>query len=113
MNHKRLSTFIILFLVLQIIACRNYQSDLKAREAVLRKNLERIRTALDQYYSDHGKYPSTLRELVRRGYFKKIPIDPITRRDDTWILLNSESGIQDIHSGAEGTDLTGTPYNEL
>jgi general secretion pathway protein G len=109
MSHKKLSKFFILFLVFQIFACRNYQSDVKSREAVLRENLDRIRAALDQHYSDHGKYPSTLRELVRRGYFKKIQIDPITRRDDTWILVNSESGIQEIHSGAEGTDLTGTP----
>lgn len=113
MNHHKLIKLLILVLVFQIFACRNNQIAQQNKETILRENLTRIRENIDQYFSDNQKYPPSLKELVRRGYFKTIPIDPITRRDDTWILINSESGIQDIHSGAEGTDLTGTPYSEL
>lgn len=122
MNHKRLSKLLILIFVLQIFACRNNQIALENREGVLRENLKRMREAIDQYFSDNQKYPATLKELVRHGYFKTIPIDPITR-DDNWILVyeergpnsdpNAELGITDIHSSAEGNALDGTPYSEL
>jgi general secretion pathway protein G len=122
MNHKILIKSLILLFVLQIIACRNNQLALENREAILRENLTRLRDGIDKYYSDNQKYPATLKELVRRGYFKTIPIDPITR-DDNWIPVyeergpnsdpNAEPGITDIHSGAEGNTLDGTPYSEL
>ena len=113
MNHKKISKLLILVLLFQILACRNNQNSLQAKETILKENLERIREGIDKYYGDNQKYPATLKELVRHGYFETIPVDPITRRNDTWILVNSESGIQDIHSGAEGQALDGTPYSEL
>jgi general secretion pathway protein G len=123
MNHKILIKSLILLFVLQIIACRNNQLALENREAILRENLKRMREVIDQYFSDNQKYPPSLKELVRSGYFKTIPLDPITRRNDTWVLVyeergpnsdpNAELGIQDIHSGAEGQAINGTPYSEL
>jgi general secretion pathway protein G len=123
MDHKNLSKLLILFLVLQIFSCRNNQNAQQAKESILRENLTRIRENVDQYYGDNQKYPATLKELVKRGYFKTIPIDPITRRDDTWILVyeeqgmnsdpNAELGITDVHSGADGQCIDGTPYSEL
>ena len=109
--------------VFQIFACRNNQNAQQARESILRENLTRIRKGIDKYYSDNQKYPPTLKELVRRDYFKTLPIDPITRRDDTWVLVyeepgqnsdpHAELGITDIHSGADGHAIDGTPYSEL
>jgi general secretion pathway protein G len=123
MNHKNLSKLLILFLVFQIFACRNNQMAQQNKETILRENLTRIRENIDQYFSDNQKYPPNLKELVRRDYFKTIPIDPITRRDNTWILVyeerdmntdpNAELGITDVHSGADGQCIDGTPYSEL
>ena len=47
--------------------------------AVLRTNLFRMRDAIDQYYADKGKYPSSLDALVSEGYMRSIPEDPITK----------------------------------
>lgn len=97
----------------------------KAREAVLRENLTRTREILDQYFSDKGKFPTSLQQLVDEGYLRKMPYDPITGRDDTWQVIfedvgnnpnpdpNAQPGIWDIKSSAQGISLEGTPFNEL
>src|SRR6516225_8924889 len=49
-----------------IVQYRN--SVISARESVLRTYLFRMRDAIDQYYADKQKYPSTLDALVSEGY---------------------------------------------
>src|SRR5215831_6656811 len=56
-----------------------------AKESVLRTDLFRMRDAIDQYYADKGKYPSTLDSLVSEGYMRKLPEDPFTKSSDTWV----------------------------
>lgn len=97
----------------------------KAREAVLRENLTRTREILDQYFSDKGKYPTSLQQLVDEGYLRKMPYDPITGKDDTWQVVfedvginpnpdpNAQPGIWDIKSSGQGISLEGIPFNEL
>jgi general secretion pathway protein G len=102
---------------------------LRAKEAVLKSNLVRVRDALDQYYADKGRYPSSLQDLVEGKYLRKLPIDPITNRDDSWILVQEEvdeeaplpegedgeeaaPGIVDIRSGSKRKSLSGEPYSE-
>lgn len=101
----------------------------RANEAVLKTNLHTLRDVIDQHYGDKGKYPTSLEQLVEAGYLRKVPIDPITKRSDTWILVPEEvdpdsprpesdenedgqPGIVDVHSGALGNALDGTPYSE-
>ena len=100
----------------------------KANEAVLKTNLHTIRDVIDQHYGDKGKYPSSLQALVEAGYLRAVPIDPMTKRSDTWVEVpeeidpdnpptESESedgqpGIVDVRSGAPGNSLDGTPYSE-
>jgi len=93
---------------------------LAAKEAVLREDLQVMRTAIGSYTVDKQKAPQTLEDLVTSGYLKAIPKDPITGRTDTWITGQSEmmstvdqtdSGIDDVHSGAQLTAIDGTSYN--
>lgn len=60
---------------------------LRAREAVLRQNLYYLRDAIDQYYADKQKYPDSLDDLVSAGYFRKLPLDPITGKAD-WVTVD-------------------------
>ena len=101
---------------------------LRANEAVLKTNLRSLRDVIDQHYGDKGKYPTTLDALVDEGYLRKLPNDPITKRNDTWIPVYEEidpdrppaetetedgnPGITDVHSGAPGVSLDGVPYAE-
>ncbi|HEX2224657.1 MAG TPA: prepilin-type N-terminal cleavage/methylation domain-containing protein, partial [Thermoanaerobaculia bacterium] len=58
----------------------------RASEATLKQNLRTMRDVIDQHYGDKGRYPSSLEVLVELGYLRKVPIDPITKRADTWVV---------------------------
>ncbi|HVR10915.1 MAG TPA: prepilin-type N-terminal cleavage/methylation domain-containing protein [Thermoanaerobaculia bacterium] len=106
---------------------------MRANEVVLKNNLRTIRDVLDQYYGDKGHYPPSLETLVKDGYLRAIPIDPITKSTTTWVLVREEAdpdhppegdnsdngdnadntpGIVDVHSGSPRTSFAGTPYAE-
>ena len=100
----------------------------RATESVLKNNLRTMRDVIDQYMGDKGNYPPSLEALVEEGYLRKVPNDPITKSNDTWLLVFEEPsdeesgggfddeaaqpGIIDIHSGSELLSLDGTPYSE-
>lgn len=101
----------------------------RAAEATLRVNLNTIREVLDQHHGDKGSYPTSLEELVDMGYLRRVPFDPITKSEETWVLVyeeldpdnpppetdfpeDGERGIIDVHSGSEAQSLDGTPYSE-
>jgi len=125
---RRGFTFIELLIVMTIIsilvsiAVPLYQkSILRAKEAVLRNNLFTLRMAIDEYTFDKKKAPQRLQDLVDAGYLRQIPVDPITGSNQTWVVImedaltavdQTESGIIDVRSGAEGISLDGTPYSE-
>lgn len=106
----------IIATLLSLIAPRYFHSVDKSKEAALRADLNGMRDAIDKYYGDLGKYPATLDDLVARRYLRKIPPDPITGSDKTWILIppdDLEKGaIYDVRSGAEGVAQDGTSYGE-
>lgn len=85
-----------------------------ARETVLKHNLVGMRVALDQFYRDKARYPETLEELVAQRYIRSIPIDPITQRGDSWILVAPTNGgakaVFDVRSGAIGQGKDGSEY---
>jgi general secretion pathway protein G len=92
----------------------------RAREAVLREDLQTIRHAIDSYTVDKEKAPQSLDDLVQAGYLKDVPKDPITHSTDTWITDQSdsmmdidqtESGISNVHSGAQELATDGSSYN--
>ena len=111
-----------LVVVLASLALVGYQNSLvRAREAVLKEDLFRLRDAIDQYYADKNKWPQALQDLVTDGYVRKVPEDPITNSADSWQTVpaepdpgnpSSEPGIFDVKSGSDRTALDGTPYAE-
>lgn len=114
-------TLIELLVVMAIIATlltiavpRYFKSLDRSKEAVLRQDLNVMRDAIDKYYSDRGKYPAALADLVTRKYIRAIPVDPLTGKDNTWVTVAPEDGAQgevfDVHSGAPGKAADGTPY---
>ena len=90
----------------------------RAREATLKEDLFIFRDVIDQYYADQDEYPPTLEALVENLYLRKIPKDPITGANDTWLVvyafseLGEEEGIFDVKSGSDMVGLDGTPYTE-
>jgi general secretion pathway protein G len=84
-----------------------------ARETVLRQDLVGLRTAIDQFYRDQARYPDTLDELVSKRYIRTIPVDPITERADSWILVPPKEGAKavfDVKSGANQRARDGSDY---
>ena len=86
----------------------------RAKEAALKANLSVLRRALDEYYSDTGKYPEDLSALTERHYLRALPLDPVTNRTDSWVPVPSadeiDKTIVDVKSGAQGKALDGTEY---
>jgi general secretion pathway protein G len=106
----------IIALLLSLAVPRYFGSVDRSKETVLKENLFLMRDTLQKYYSDKGKYPDDLAGLVNDKYLRKIPVDPITESDQTWHVVppddSSKGGVYDVHSGAPGNALDGTPYSE-
>ena len=113
---------VTLIVVLAGIGMSTYSTSVtRAKEAVLRENLFRMRDSIDQFYADKGTYPPDLSSLVSGGYRRQIPKDPFTESADTWQIVMSEPdpaapnaapGVYDVKSGAPGVALDGTPYSD-
>ncbi len=111
---------VILILVSVALPAYN-QSIWRARESVLKQNLFSLRSVISQYTLDKQKAPQALEDLVTAGYFKQIPNDPMTGRNDSWTVEEEtdtimtvdqqEPGIYDVHSGSTATGSDGTAYN--
>jgi general secretion pathway protein G len=73
-----------------------------------------MREAIDKYYGDKNVYPNSLEDLVTNRYIRKIPKDPITNSENTWIIVSPKAGasgsVYDVKSGAPGNGVDGTPY---
>jgi general secretion pathway protein G len=106
--------------LLAAIAIPSYTNNVRnAKEAVLKEDLHTMRVAIDSYTVDKQKAPQSLDDLVQAGYLKTMPVDPFTRRSDTWVPVQSDSlssldqtqsGIDDVHSGAGLNASDGTSY---
>ena len=111
---------VTLIVVLASVGMASYTNSVqRAREAVLRENLFRMRDAIDQYYADKNKYPQSLQDLVTDKYLREVPKDPMTNSADTWTTVPAEvdatnpaaePGVYDVKSGSEGTSLDGSKY---
>ena len=122
-GRRRGFTLVELLVVMAIIATlltiavpRYFRSLQRSREAVLKQDLTTLRESIDKFYGDTGKYPQTLAVLVEKHYIRSIPVDPIAKAADKWIVLNAEepedNGVKDVKSGADGMGENGVPYAE-
>ena len=106
----------VIALLLTIAVPRYFQGVDRAREAVLKEDLNQMRGAIDQFYADRGVYPSRLDELVERNYVRRIPEDPITESSTTWVIVAPRdaelSGVFDVKSGALGVARDGSVYSD-
>ena len=120
---RRGFTLLELLVVMAIIATlltiavpRYFRSLERSKEAVLKQDITTLRESIDKFYGDTGKYPETLAALVEKRYLRALPVDPISHSADTWVVLHAEdpedTGIKDVHSGAEGVGEQGVPYAE-
>jgi general secretion pathway protein G len=117
-------TLVELLVVLAIVATlltlvvpRYFGSIDASKEAVLKENLSVVRKTIDQFYGDLGRYPESLEEMVERKYLRQLPVDPLTERTDTWLLIAPEQGaagtIMDVRSGAAGSAKDGRQFADL
>jgi general secretion pathway protein G len=111
---------ISIIIILASIALPQYQKTIMhARETVLRDDLFKMRSLIDQFAADKGKLPQSLDDLVTEHYLREVPKDPITDQKD-WTVVTGEdpystegaSGVTDVHSSSGDTSTEGTPYSE-
>ena len=111
---------ISIIIILAAVALPQYQKTIMhARETVLKDDLFRMRSLIDQFAADKGKLPQSLDDLVTAGYIREVPKDPITDNKD-WNIETGEdpysteggSGVINVHSSASDVSTEGTPYSE-
>jgi general secretion pathway protein G len=107
----------IVALLLSISVPRYFASVDKSKETVLNENLRVIRTSIDKFHADKGRYPLTLEDLVEQKYIRAVPIDPITENSRSWIVIPPQDpearGVADVKSGATGASSSGKLYESL
>jgi general secretion pathway protein G len=104
----------IVGLLLTLAAPRYFKSIDRSKETVLKANLASTRDALDKFYSDTGKYPEQLSDLVDRKYLRTLPWDPILESATDWTIVpptdNQGGAVYNIYSKAKETGANGIPY---
>jgi len=113
-----IAMFIIIILL--SVALPTYQRSVQqARETVLKENLFQMRRQIDQYTADKGKLPQSLDDLITGKYLREKPIDPISEKSEWSEIMgedstspDSEQGLTDVKSLAEGEDGEGKKYED-
>lgn len=114
-----LLVLLLIALLASIVAPVVTGSVQRAKESALKEDLFTLRKALDDYYADAGGYPPDLESLVQKRYLRKVPVDPITERRDSWVLVRADDdgqgkpgGVVDVRSGSEEKAVDGTLYKD-
>ena len=111
---------ISIIIILAAITLPQYQKTVtQTREAVLKDDLRKMRSLIDQFAADKGRLPQSLDDLVTSGYMREVPVDPFTGQKE-WQQemgedpnsLEGGTGLTDVHSLAEDTASDGTSYRE-
>jgi general secretion pathway protein G len=111
---------ISIIIILAAITLPQYQKTIMhTRETVLKDDLRKMRSLIDQFAADKGRLPQSLEEIASEGYMREVPTDPFTGQKD-WAVttgedpnsIQGEQGITDVHSASAETSTEGTPYSE-
>ena len=111
---------ISIVIILAAITLPQYQKTIMhTRETVLKNDLRKMRSLIDQFAADKARLPQSIDELVSEGYMRDVPVDPFTGQKD-WAIttgedpnsLQGETGMTDIHSASAEISTEGTPYSE-
>src|SRR6476469_4049290 len=99
---------ISIIIILASMTLPQYQKTIvHTRETVLKDDLRKMRSLIDQFAADKGRLPQSLDEIVSEGYMREVPVDPFTNQKD-WAITTGEdpnstegqSGMTDIHSSS-------------
>src|SRR5262245_13576867 len=119
---KTVAIYLILLIGSSVVTVEIYSRYVpalrRAKDVALQQNLWTMRRSIDFYWQDRERPPQSLDELISAGYLREIPIDPVTKSNQTWIIErekeysvpNAQPGIIDVRSGAAGADKNGKPY---
>lgn len=97
----------IIGLLAALVVPRVVSNTDKARVAKARADVRAIEEAAGLYKLDHGRYPTSLEQLVApgrsqpEGYLPKIPIDPW---DNEYVLISDGKHIEVKSLGADGAE---------
>ena len=109
-----------IIVILAAVGVASYQTiQLKARETILKQDLQTMRKKIDEFAADREKLPQSLDDLVGAGYMREVPIDPVTGQKD-WVLdlgddpisRDGGQGVVDVHSAASGEGTDGVAYKD-
>jgi general secretion pathway protein G len=104
----------VIALLISIAVPRYFHSVEQAKEATLKQSLSVMRMAIDKFYGDNDRYPTSIKELVTKKYIRAVPVDPITESTETWVTqapsIDTSNVVFDIKSGAPGTAKDGSAY---
>jgi general secretion pathway protein G len=110
---------LIMSILIGIAAIAYDKTVQRAREAVLKQDLQTMRQAIDNYTLDKQQAPQSLEDLVDSHYLREIPVDPISQQKD-WVLHfgdtvlvaeQTSTGVDDVHAGSEAIGSNGEAYN--
>jgi len=106
----------VIALLISIAVPRYFHSIDNAKEATLKQSLSVMREAIDKYYGDNERYPSSIQDLVTKKYIRAVPVDPITETAESWVIISPgqdiTGSVYDIKSGAAGNAKDGSAYSE-
>ena len=89
------------------------------REEALKRDLQTMRQAIDNYTMDKREAPQSLEDLVAAHYIREIPVDPVCEHRN-WnphfgdTVLPPEQmtvGLDDVSSGCNKVGSNGRPYS--
>lgn len=107
----------IVSMLLTLAVPRFFSSVDTAKETILVENLRLTRETLDKFYSDLGRYPESLDELVQNKYIKVLPYDPVADSRTAWVIVPPKEGVKgkvfDVRSSAAGKNRMGQLFEEL
>ena len=107
----------IVLVILSVAVPLYNKSVIRARETVLHQNLATMRAVIDEYTYDKQKAPQNLEDIVREGYLRQVPMDPMAGNNTSWKIImeeaaasvsQAEPGIFDLRSSSEKISLEGT-----